>query len=54
MSNDELLERLSLVIEFLNEDNREAADGELYAIFDDLEFISEDYEDEDIDDVDEE
>jgi hypothetical protein len=47
MDNKELQERLEVIIGYLEEDNRDSADTELYAIFDDLEFISDDYNDED-------
>lgn len=47
MDNAELIERLQTVIDYLNEEDRDKADSELYSIFDDLEFISEDYSEDD-------
>jgi hypothetical protein len=47
MDNSELIERLQVVIDLLTEGDRDRADGELYAIFDELEFVSDDYTDDD-------
>lgn len=57
MENNELIERLESVISFLQDDDRETAEAELYNIFDELQFISDDYDEieneDDYDDDDE-
>jgi hypothetical protein len=49
MDNEELINRLSSIVEILQSGDRDVADEELYNLFGDLEFISEDYDEDDED-----
>jgi len=54
MKDKDLIERLKAIIEMINEGDRDSADSELYALFDEMEFVSDDYEEDDYEDYNDE
>jgi hypothetical protein len=47
MRDQDLIERLEEIIKLLKRRDRDSANSELYDLFDELEFVSEDYDEDD-------